>query len=108
MTTNTVRVGDVMLTRVGYADVGIDPARVGLSAEDVAGVAWAEPTWAHDGEVRVGAAAWVIESGDARIVVDPAIAADDILRNDTDAAAHQEAFAALLDEAGFPRDTFTH
>ena len=27
--------------------------------------------WAEGGEVRAGAAAWVIESGDARIVVDP-------------------------------------
>ena len=34
------------------------------------------------GEMRAGAAAWVIESGDARIVVDPAFAADPILRND--------------------------
>ena len=59
-------------------------------------------------EVRAGAAAWVIESGDARIVVDPACAADEILRNDNDAAAHQEAFAALLESAGFPRESFTH
>ena len=108
MSINTVRVGDVTLTRVGYADVGIDPARVGLSPEQVAGVAWAEPIWAAGGEVRAGAAAWVIESGDARIVVDPALAADEILRNDTDAAAHQAAFAALLADAGFPRETFTH
>jgi len=33
MTTNTIRVGDVVLTRIGYADVGIDPARVGLTPE---------------------------------------------------------------------------
>ncbi len=50
----------------------------------------------------------MIESGDARIVVDPACAADDILRTEADAAAHQEAFAALLAEAGFPRESFTH
>ena len=50
----------------------------------------------------------MIESGDARIVVDPAFAADEILRNDNDAAAHQEAFAALLAAAGFPRESFTH
>lgn len=108
MSTNIVRVGEVTLTRVGYADVGVAPAVVGLSAEDVAGVAWAEPLWAAGGEVRVGAAAWVIDSGKARIVVDPAFAADGILRNDADAGAHQEAFAALLAAAGFPRETFTH
>jgi glyoxylase-like metal-dependent hydrolase (beta-lactamase superfamily II) len=108
MSINTVRVGNVTLTRVGYADVGVDPHRVGLSPEDVAGVAWAEPLWAGGGEIRAGAAAWVIESGDTRIVVDPAFAADDVLRNDNDAAAHQEAFAALLAGAGFPRESFTH
>jgi glyoxylase-like metal-dependent hydrolase (beta-lactamase superfamily II) len=108
MSLNTVRVGDVLLTRVGYADVSIEPGRVGLSADDVAGVTWAEPLWAHGGEVRAGAAVWVIESGDARIVVDPAFAADEILRNDNDAAAHQEAFAALLAGAGFPRESITH
>lgn len=108
MSINTVRVGDVELTRVGYADVGVPPERVGLRAEQIAAVDWAEPMWAEGGEIRAGAAAWVIESGDARIVVDPAFAADDILRNDTDAAAHQEAFAALLESAGFPRESFTH
>jgi glyoxylase-like metal-dependent hydrolase (beta-lactamase superfamily II) len=108
MSTNTIRIGNVRLTRVGYVDIGVDPARVGLSPADVAGVTWAEPIWAAGGEVRAGAAAWVIDSGDARIVVDPAFAADDILRNDHDAAAHQEAFAALLESAGFPRESFTH
>jgi glyoxylase-like metal-dependent hydrolase (beta-lactamase superfamily II) len=108
MSTHTIRVGNVELTRVGYADVGVDPVRVGLSPEAVAAVSWAEPVWAERGEVRAGAAAWVIDSGDARIVVDPAFAADDILRNDNDAAAHQTAFAALLASAGFPRESFTH
>jgi glyoxylase-like metal-dependent hydrolase (beta-lactamase superfamily II) len=108
MTTNTIRVGNVTLTRVGYADVGVDPARVGLSREQVAAIPWAEPLWADGDDVRAGAAAWVIDSGDARIVVDPAFAADPILRNDHDAAAHQTAFAALLESAGFARETFTH
>ena len=108
MSTNTIRIGDATLTRVGYADVTVDPVRVGLTAAQIAGVDWAEPTWADGAEIRAGAAAWVIESGDARIVVDPAFAADDILRNDTDAAAHQEAFASLLAAAGFARETFTH
>ena len=58
--------------------------------------------------MRAGAAAWVIQDGDARIVVDPAQAADEILRTDDDAAVHQEAFAALLEAAGMPRESFTH
>jgi hypothetical protein len=103
------RVGGVTLTRVGYVDIDLDPTVLGLTPERVMAVEWAAPTWATaTGQLRVGAAAWVIEDGDARIVVDPAQAADDILRSDADAAAHQQAFAALLDDAGFARDTITH
>jgi glyoxylase-like metal-dependent hydrolase (beta-lactamase superfamily II) len=104
----TVTVGDVRCTRVGYAEIEIDPGAVGLSAEQVRAVPWGEPTWALDGQVRVAAAAWVVESGDARIVVDPATTADGILRSGADASAHQEAFAARLADAGFPRETITH
>jgi glyoxylase-like metal-dependent hydrolase (beta-lactamase superfamily II) len=107
MSTDVVRVGEVTLTRVGYADISIDPGVVGLTPADVADAPWAQPTWAEGEQVRVGAAAWVIESGDARIVVDPAQAADDILRGD-DASIHQNAFAGLLEQAGFPRESFTH
>jgi glyoxylase-like metal-dependent hydrolase (beta-lactamase superfamily II) len=103
-----VDVGAVRLTRVGYADVPLPPETFGLTAADVAAIEWAEPTWAEGTQVRAAAAAWVIESGDARIVVDPAFAADDILRNEQDAATHQEAFAATLAEAGFARETITH
>lgn len=103
----TFRVGSVRCSRVGYVDVEVDADAVGLAAEQVAAVPWAEPAWASNGQVRVGAAAWIIESGDARIVVDPAQAADALLRDD-DAAAHQEAFASALADAGFARDTITH
>ena len=108
MSIHSVRIGNVQLTRVGYADISVDPAVVGLTPADIAGAPWAQSTWAEGEQVRVGAAAWVIESGGARIVVDPAFAADPILRNDDDAAAHQAAFAALLADAGFPRESFTH
>ena len=40
--------------------------------------------------------------------VDPAQAADEILRTDADAGAHQTAFAALLADAGYPRESITH
>lgn len=108
MSVDSIRIGNVELTRVGYADIGVDPARVGLSVEQVRDVLWAEPTWADGDQVRAGAAAWVIQSGDARIVVDPAGAADEILRSESDAAMHQQAFASLLEAAGLPRETFTH
>jgi hypothetical protein len=108
MTTNSIRVGDVVLTRIGYADVGIDPARVGLTPEQVGAVTWAKPLWADGDEVRAGAAVWVIQDGDARIAVDPAQAADEVIRNDDDAALHQEAFAAVLEAAGIPRESITH
>ena len=108
MTSNSIRVGDVVLTRIGYVDIGIDPARVGLTPEQVGAVTWAEPLWAEGNEVRAGAAVGVIQDGDARIAVDPAQAADEVIRNDDDAALHQEAFAAVLEAAGMPRESITH
>jgi glyoxylase-like metal-dependent hydrolase (beta-lactamase superfamily II) len=108
VTTSTVQIGSVLLTRVSYAEVEVEPAVLSLTAAEISAAPWAEPTWASGEQARASASAWIIESGGARIVVDPALAADDILRNDNDAAAHQEAFAALLAEAGFPRESFTH
>jgi glyoxylase-like metal-dependent hydrolase (beta-lactamase superfamily II) len=98
-------VGSVRLSRVGYVDIEIEPAVLGLTPERVIAIEWAAPTWATaGGQLRVGAAAWVIEDGDARIVVDPAQAADDILRSDADAATHQEtithAIATHIDGIG--------
>jgi hypothetical protein len=66
---------------------------------------WAAPAWAEGEQVRVGAAVWIIESDGRRIVVDPAQAADEILRSGSDAVAHQEAVAAVLDAAGYPRES---
>ena len=90
-----IDVGAVRLTRVGYADVDLAPETFGLTADDVADVPWAEPVWANAGQIRAAAAAWIVESEDATIVVDPALAADDLIRTESDAAFHQEAFAAL-------------
>jgi len=108
MPPSAITVGKVRLTRVSYAEVSVPPETFGLTADDVAAIDWAEPTWADGTQPRAAAAAWIIESGDARIVVDPALAADDLLRNDTDASAHQQAFASLLERSGFPRETITH
>jgi glyoxylase-like metal-dependent hydrolase (beta-lactamase superfamily II) len=103
----TLQIGDVTLTRVSYAEVDVEPEQVGLTADDVA-AAGAPAEWVNGAKPRASASAWIIDDGDARIVVDPAGAVDDILRNENDAAAHQEAFAALLEAVGFPRETITH
>jgi hypothetical protein len=103
----TVRlaVGDATLVRVSYADLPVDPEAIGLTADQVTAIPWATPTWAEGHQPRAAAAAWVIESGGRRIVVDPAQAVDAILRAGPDAAVHQQAFAAALDAAGYPRDS---
>jgi len=103
--TTRYAVGDATLVRVPYVDVLVDPDVVGLTREQVEQHHWAVPTWAEDGQVRVAAAVWIIESEGRRIVVDPAQAADEILRTGPDAVAHQEAVAALLDAAGYPRES---
>ena len=107
MTTSTLRVGDATLTRVSYAEVEVEPEQVGLTAQEVAAAA-ASREWVSNGKPRASASAWIIDHEDARIVVDPAGAVDAILRNDNDAAAHQQAFADLLDAAGYPRERITH
>jgi glyoxylase-like metal-dependent hydrolase (beta-lactamase superfamily II) len=97
--------GAVSLVRVPYADVLVDAGVVGLESSQVEAIAWAAPTWADGAQVRVGAAVWVIESAGRRIVVDPAQAADGILRTGPDALVHQEGVAAALANAGFPRES---
>jgi hypothetical protein len=98
-------VGDARLVRVPYIDVLIDAAAVTLTPDEVAAEAWAAPIWAEGDQVRVGAAVWVIESAGRRMAVDPAQAADDILRAGPDAAVHQRAFADALSAAGYPRES---
>ncbi len=105
METTRHLIGDATLVRVPYADVLVDAAVVGLTADQVTAIDWASPTWAEHGQVRVGAAVWIIESCDRRIVVDPAQAADGILRTGPDAAVHQQGVATALTTAGYPRDS---
>ena len=83
----------------------VDADVVGLAADEVAANDWAQPTWAEGEQVRVGAAVWIIQSDGRRIVVDPAQAADAILRTAPDAAFHQQAVADALTAAGFPRES---
>ncbi len=98
-------VGDATLVRVPYVDVLVDASVVGLTPDQVRAEAWATPAWAEGDQVRVAAAVWIIESDGRRIVVDPAQAADEILRTGPDAVTHQEAVAAVLDAAGYPRES---
>jgi glyoxylase-like metal-dependent hydrolase (beta-lactamase superfamily II) len=98
-------IGDAALVRVPYADILVDPAVVTLTPEQVGAIEWAAPTWATPPQVGVAAAVWIIESAGMRIVVDPALAADDILRSEADAAAHQDAVAKALSDAGYPRES---
>lgn len=96
-----VQVGDVSAIRVEYFDIALEPDAVGLDRGQVAGVAWAVPTWATpDGEVRAGQAMWVLESSGSTIVVDPCGASDDFLRSGPDAIGHQEAMLGALVAAG--------
>jgi glyoxylase-like metal-dependent hydrolase (beta-lactamase superfamily II) len=97
------RVGDVELTRVPYFDVALDPAVVNLTADEVAAIDWATPTWASaDGQVLVAQAVWVIVSKEQLIVVDPCGAADAFLRSGPGAIGHQEAVLGAMRAAGFP------
>ena len=98
-------IGEATLVRVPYADVLVDAAVVGLTSDQVSATDWASPTWAEGGQARVAAAVWIIESQGQRIAVDPAQAADDILRAGPDAAFHQEAVASALADAGFARES---
>jgi hypothetical protein len=105
VTVTRFSVGDATLVRVPYVDIVVDAEVVSLTRADVEAHAdWANPTWTADGQVRVGAAVWIIESDGRRIVVDPTQAADDILRGD-DAALHQAAVADALAAAGYPRES---
>jgi glyoxylase-like metal-dependent hydrolase (beta-lactamase superfamily II) len=98
-----LRVGAAALTRVPYFDIPLDPAVVGLTADDVRAIPWAAPVWATaDGNVRIGQAIWVIESDGEVVVVDPCGAADDFLRTGDGAVLHQARVADAMNDAGYP------
>ena len=96
-------IGEIRLTRVPYFDVPLGPEVVGMTAQDVAGVPWSVPNWATtEGQVVIGQAVWVIESGDQTIVVDPCGAADEFLRTGPEAVGHEEAVISAMASSGFP------
>ncbi len=106
MALRTIAVGNTNLTRVGYTDVAIPPEFIGLTASEVARIAWRSPLWANDDGVRIGAAVWFAQVNGQRLAFDPFQAADSVLRADRAAEAmHQTAIAKLLDESGFARES---
>jgi len=91
------------LTRVGYLDLPVPAELLGLTAEQVAAVPWAAPTWADGDRPRLGNAAWFADLGDLRIVFDPLQTLDVVLRPDRDTErTHQDAVAEAFEDAGFP------
>ena len=103
--TTCLDIGDVRLTRVLYADALIDPAAVGLTADEVRDVWWASPTWAEDGHVRAASCVWVISTAGRHIAIDPSGNIDETLHDPASTEAHQAAYAAAFAAAGIPIET---
>lgn len=95
----------VTLTRVLYLEAPIDPAAVGLTPEEVRAVAWGEPAWATDGQVRAASCVWVIESAGRTVAVDPSGNLDEIIHDRASTAAHQAAYRDAFAAAGVPIET---
>lgn len=106
MTMPTLEIGNARLTRVPYLDLPVPAEIVGLSSEVVGANAWAAPTWAEQGQVRVGAAIWIADVDGRRIAFDPMLAVDVVLRPDpATERKQQEAVATALSAAGMPRES---
>lgn len=102
MTIDTIELTQGRLTRVGYLEVPVPPALLGLTDETIAAVSWS-PAWADGTQPRLGAAAWIAEVAGRRLVFDPLLALDVVLRPDPDTErASEEAVTRLFAEAGFP------
>ena len=69
------------LTRVLYTDALIDPAATGLTADEIDDVPWNDDRWSANGQIRVGAAAWVRQPWYRHVVIDPFGNADDIFHD---------------------------
>src|SRR6478609_2797907 len=99
-----IAVDDLTLTRVLYTDALIDPAAAGLTDDDMTAVSWNDDRWSANGQLRVGAAAWVVSRGPEHVVIDPFGNADDIFHDARYAGDHQRAIATAFDSAGIPID----
>jgi glyoxylase-like metal-dependent hydrolase (beta-lactamase superfamily II) len=101
----TWRVGDAVLTRVLYFDIGLAPDAVGLTPAEVAAVPWAESWTEPGGAVRVGQVLWVIDADGRRLVVDPCGASDAFLRSGPEAVTHQQAALGAMSAARIAPET---
>ena len=97
-----IQLGELTLVRVPYVDVLVPPEVVGLELADLERVAWADERWTADGQVRVGACAWVVSRGDDHLVIDPFNNADDIFHDPGSAEVHAAAMRAAFRDAGVP------
>jgi len=106
VTVHTIELEHVTLTRVGYLDLPVPAELLGVTPDAVAAIPWAAPIWADGDQPRVGAAAWFADAGGRRIVYDPLLALDVVLRPDRDSErTSQDAVARLFAEAGFPPES---
>ena len=100
----TFDLGGVVLTRVPYFDIGLDPAAVGLTVEDLQAAGPSGVPWTDGEQVLVGQAVWVVASGGRTLVVDPCGAADTFIRSGPAALEHQRNVVVALEDAGFALD----
>jgi len=103
VTVETIALPQGRLTRVGYLDLPVPAELLGLTADQVAELPWAAPTWARGDQPILGNAAWFGDLGDKRFVFDPLQTLDVVLRADRDAErTHQDAVTRLFADSGFP------
>ncbi|HET9728608.1 MAG TPA: hypothetical protein VFR41_04260, partial [Acidimicrobiia bacterium] len=81
-------------------DALVPPEIMGLTVEQIEAVPWRVPQWGEGTQVRVGVAAWVVESGDRRLVLDPMMAADGVLHDPAGEQDHQRAIAEAFERGG--------
>src|SRR3954470_14952911 len=93
------------LRRVHYADALVPPEIMGLTVAQIETVPWRVPQWGEGEQVRASASAWVVDTGDRRLVLDPMQAADGLLHEPVAEQDHQRAIAAVFDAAGISRAT---
>jgi hypothetical protein len=98
-------IGGLRLRRVLYADVLVPPEITGLTVAQMQAVPWRVPQWGEGDQLRASASAWVVDSGDRRLVLDPMQAADNVLHDPGGEDAHRRAIADAFERADIPRDT---
>ncbi len=95
-----------ILRRVGYVDVSIPAEAAGLSPAALDAISWRSPVWTDGDKLRAGAAAWFADLSSTRLVFDPVMAADGVLRGSPEVESEQQArIAERFETAGYPRES---